>query len=91
MMDIAEVGAFAITTTTGTIYSYGNTYNVIYATSGDSTDYALGALNINVTITMELSAGGFSGFDPPVRQIESFVTEAWIGIKAMAEEVIQKY
>lgn len=39
---------------------------------------------------MELPAGG-SGFDPKPAQIEPFVSETWIGIKAMAEKLMTKF
>ncbi|XP_061394965.1 carboxypeptidase B1-like [Musca vetustissima] len=91
MMDVADAGAMAIVLTTGTSYTYGNTYKVIYPTSGDSSDYALAAINVPVSLCIEMPAGGFSGFDPPPRQIEGFVTETWIGVRAMAETVIEKY
>lgn len=90
-MDVADAGALAIVMATNSIYTYGNTYNVMYPTSGDSADYAIGKLNIPITMAMELPAGGFSGFDPPVRQIETIVSETWIGITAMAKTVVEKY
>ncbi|XP_037814492.1 carboxypeptidase B [Lucilia sericata] len=91
MMDVADAGALAIILATNSIYTYGNTYSVMYPTSGDSADYATGYLHIPIAMAMELPAGGFSGFDPPVRQIEDIVVETWVGIKAMAEVVVQKY
>ncbi|XP_017157139.1 carboxypeptidase B [Drosophila miranda] len=91
MMDVAEAGAFAIVHSTNGIYSYGSTYYVLYPTSGDTADYALGVANATVAMTMELPAGGFSGFDPWVSHIEGLVTESWVGVRAMAAEVIRRY
>ncbi|XP_065361896.1 carboxypeptidase B1 [Calliphora vicina] len=91
MMDVADAGALAIIMSTNNIYTYGNTYSVMYPTSGDSADYAIGFLNIPIAMAIEMPAGGFSGFDPPVRQIEDIVEETWIGIRAMAEVVVDKY
>lgn len=91
MLEIADVGAMAIVQSTNGIYSYGSAYHVLYPTSGDSTDYAVGVANVTVAMTMELPAAGFSGFDPWVSHIEGIVTESWVGVRAMAEEVIKRY
>ncbi|KAM7357130.1 carboxypeptidase B1 [Cochliomyia hominivorax] len=88
--DVAQAGAAAIEAATGTKYTVGSSTNVLYAAAGGSDDYAFAMANIPVAITMELPAGG-SGFDPKPAQIEPFVSETWIGIKAMAEELISKF
>jgi len=88
--DIAQAGASAIRSATGTRYTVGSSTNVLYAAAGGSDDYALAMANIPISITMELPAGG-SGFDPKPSQIEPFVSETWIGIRAMARRVISKY
>ncbi|KAH8270230.1 hypothetical protein KR018_006073 [Drosophila ironensis] len=87
MMSVADAGAKAIVFFSNGIYTYGSTYYVLYPTSGDSTDFALGAVNATVAMTMELPAGGFSGFDPWVSHIEGLVTESWVGVRAMAMEI----
>jgi len=91
MMSVADAGAKAIVHSTNGIYSYGSTYYVLYPTSGDSADFALGVVNATVAMTMELPAAGFLGFDPWVSQIERLVTESWVGVRAMAAEVIRRY
>ncbi|KAH8302924.1 hypothetical protein KR044_012039 [Drosophila immigrans] len=91
MMEVADAGAMAIVHATNGIYSYGSGYHLMYPTSGDSTDYAVGVANAKVAITMELPAGGFLGFDPWVSHIEGMVTESWVGVRAMAMEVIRRY
>lgn len=91
MMSVADAGAKAIVFHSNGIYTYGSTYYVLYPTSGDSADYALGVANATVAITMELPAGGFLGFDPWVSHIEGLVTESWVGVRAMAVEVIRHY
>jgi len=53
-------------------------------------DYAFGVANFPVSITMELPAGG-TGFNPSTNQIQSFVEETWVGIKAMGQKVVEKY
>ncbi|XP_065361615.1 carboxypeptidase B1 [Calliphora vicina] len=88
--EVAQAGAAAIKSATGTKYTVGSSTNVLYAAAGGSDDYAFAVAKIPVAITMELPAGG-SGFDPKPAQIEPFVSETWIGIKAMAEKIISKY
>ncbi|XP_023302812.2 carboxypeptidase B [Lucilia cuprina] len=88
--EVAQAGAAAIRSATGTKYTVGSSTNVLYAAAGGSDDYAFAVANIPVAITMELPAGG-TGFDPKPAQIEPFVSETWIGIKAMAEKIISKY
>ncbi|XP_017009396.2 carboxypeptidase B1 [Drosophila takahashii] len=91
MMSVADAGAKAIVHSTNGIYSYGSTYYVLYPTSGDTADFALGVVNATVAMTMELPAAGFMGFDPWVSHIERLVTESWVGVRAMAAEVIRRY
>ncbi|XP_055381984.1 carboxypeptidase B [Condylostylus longicornis] len=88
--EVCKAGSNAIKLSTGTNYRVGSSTNVLYAAAGGSDDYALGVAKIPIAVTMELPSGG-SGFDPKPSQIRKMVTEAWIGIKAMAEKVIEKY
>lgn len=83
-------GAEAIYQSTGTNYTIGSSTTVLYVAAGASDDYAFNA-GFPISLTMELSAGGSTGFDPPVEMIDGLVKEAWVGIKAMARKVIQKY
>lgn len=62
----------------------------MYAAAGGSDDYAYAVAKIPISITMELPAGG-TGFDPKPAQIQPFVSETWVGIKAMAEKLVSKY
>lgn len=88
--EVAQAGATAIKNYSGTKYTVGSSTNVLYAAAGGSDDYALAKANIPVAICMELPAGG-SGFDPKPSQIQGFVAETWVGVKAMAEKVMAKY
>ncbi|XP_017122344.1 carboxypeptidase B [Drosophila elegans] len=88
--EVAQAGAAAIKSATGTKYSVGSSTNVLYAAAGGSDDYAFGVAKFPVSITMELPAGG-TGFNPSTSQIKSFVDETWVGIKAMAQKVTEKY
>ncbi|KAL7733177.1 hypothetical protein ACLKA6_004691 [Drosophila palustris] len=85
---VARAGGDAIQAATGTVYEVGSSTNVLYIAAGASDDYAFYA-GFNISITMELSGGGATGFDPPASSIDEFVTETWIGIRAMAEKVIE--
>ncbi|EDW26334.1 GL26407 [Drosophila persimilis] len=87
---VARTGAEAIEATTGTVYTYGSSTNVLYIAAGASDDYGFYA-GFNISITMELTGAGSIGFNPPVTRIDEFVTETWIGIRAMAEKLIEIY
>ncbi|KAH8317580.1 hypothetical protein KR074_000963, partial [Drosophila pseudoananassae] len=87
---VASTGAEAIKNATGTVYTYGSSTNVLYIAAGASDDYGYYA-GFNVSITMELPGAGSIGFNPPVTRIDEFVTETWIGIRAMAEKLIEMY
>ncbi|XP_037034515.1 carboxypeptidase B-like isoform X2 [Bradysia coprophila] len=92
--DVAKAGAKAIRRATGSRYTVGSSTNVLYAAAGGSDDYALGVAHIPISITMELPSGGrigINGFAPSPKQIEGIVKESWIGIKAMALVVDQKF
>ncbi|KAH8302209.1 hypothetical protein KR044_004078 [Drosophila immigrans] len=88
--EVAQAGADAIKSSTGTKYTVGSSTNVLYAAAGGSDDYAFGVAKFPISITMELPAGG-SGFNPTTAQILPFVSETWTGIRAMAKKVIDKY
>lgn len=87
---MAQAGAAAIKSSTGTKYTVGSSTNVLYAAAGGSDDYAFAVANFPISITMELPAGG-SGFNPSTSQILPMVSETWVGIKAMAQKVVEKY
>ncbi|EDV97048.1 carboxypeptidase B [Drosophila grimshawi] len=88
--EVAQAGAAAIKSSTGTKYTVGSSTNVLYAAAGGSDDYAFATAKFPISITMELPAGG-TGFNPSTAQILPFVTETWTGIKAMAKVVLNKY
>ncbi|KAJ6634660.1 Carboxypeptidase B [Pseudolycoriella hygida] len=92
--DVAQSGASAIRKASGSQYTVGSSTNVLYAAAGGSDDYALGVEEIPISITMELPSGSGSdlnGFDPSPNKIQSIVEESWIGIKAMASSVDEKF
>ncbi|XP_053953346.1 carboxypeptidase B [Anastrepha ludens] len=87
---IAQVGADAIKAATGTDYTVGSSTNVLYAAAGGSDDYAFAVAKIPISITMELPSAG-NGFDPAPAKILELVSETWVGIKAMAEKLVETY
>ncbi|XP_058464959.1 carboxypeptidase B1-like [Malaya genurostris] len=89
--EVAQTGAAAIKRATGAEYTVGSSTNVLYAASGGSDDWAFAEADVPIAIVMELPGGGFGGFNPPASAIEKSVKESWLGIKAMALKVAQKY
>lgn len=91
LQEVGNSAAKAIKEAKGTRYTVGSSTNVLYAAAGGSDDYMFAKANIPFSYTMELSQGGHSGFDPPQSEIEGFVKESFIGIRAMAEEVARMF
>lgn len=89
--EVAQAGAAAIKQATGSRYTVGSSTNVLYAASGGSDDWAFAVADVPISITMELPGGGNGGFNPPPSSIEKIVKESWLGIKAMALKVAQKF
>lgn len=89
--EVSQAGAAAIKSATGTRYTVGSSTNVLYAAAGGSDDWAFAEAEVPISITMELPGGGSGGFNPPASSIEKIVKESWVGIKAMAEKVAEKY
>lgn len=84
--EVASAGAQAIERATGSRYWVASAAE-LYLAAGGSDDYALGEHGIPIAITMELPGG----FVVPTAQIRASVQESWIGIRAMALRVIEKY
>lgn len=81
----------AIYAVRGSNYSVGNSNILLYATSGSGPDYAMGVAGIDLAYTLELPAGGNSGFNPEADVIESVVEETWEGLKVFHDYVLEKY
>lgn len=82
LQELAEQIEAAIAGVNGTRYTIGTTYNVLYAASGISPDWAKGSLGIDLSYTIELPGGGQYGFDLPASRISDVVAETFEGIKA---------
>uniref|UniRef100_T1GEZ0 Peptidase M14 domain-containing protein n=1 Tax=Megaselia scalaris TaxID=36166 RepID=T1GEZ0_MEGSC len=88
--DVAQAGYQAIFKLSGRKYEVGNSAKLLYAAAGASDDFAYHE-GARISITMELPSGGPTGFDPPPKDIKKYVEESWVGIRAMASKVIEKY
>ncbi|XP_054733872.1 carboxypeptidase B-like [Anastrepha obliqua] len=88
--EVALVGAEAIREYSGTEYAVGQTTALYGEGAGGSDDYAFND-GFALSYTMELPAGGSSGFEPPASDIDRLVREAWAGIRALAKKVTVKY
>uniref|UniRef100_A0A0P6D443 Zinc carboxypeptidase n=1 Tax=Daphnia magna TaxID=35525 RepID=A0A0P6D443_9CRUS len=87
MERIMTAGAAAIEATYGTNYPFGPGSEVLYFTSGTTKDYVYGTLGIVHGYTLELRNTP-DGFVTPTTLIAPVATEAWNGIKAMANAIV---
>ncbi|KAJ8950620.1 hypothetical protein NQ318_010819 [Aromia moschata] len=81
----------SVSSVRGTTYSVGNSLTLLYAVAGGSRDYAYAVGEVDLTYTLELPAGGSSGFNPEESEILPVVTETWEGIKTFYEHIQEKY
>uniref|UniRef100_T1GN38 Peptidase M14 domain-containing protein n=1 Tax=Megaselia scalaris TaxID=36166 RepID=T1GN38_MEGSC len=88
--DVAQAGSKAIFNLTGRKYRVGNSAKILYPAAGTSDDFAYHE-GARIVITMELPSGEQARFHPPTKDIRKYVEESWVGIKAMASKVIEKY
>jgi len=89
--EVSQAGAKAIEEATGTRYKVGSISNTLYIASGGSTDYAYAEAKIPIALCMELTGGGWFGFDLPASKVEATVKESIAGIFAMADVIAKKY
>ncbi|KAF5301247.1 hypothetical protein FQR65_LT00947 [Abscondita terminalis] len=81
----------AIVQAGGDSYTIGTSTNVLYAAAGGSDDWAKGVAGIQLSYTIELPGGGWSGFDPPASSIQPICRETFPGIKVYGEYIAQKF
>jgi len=81
-----NVFAAALRAVSGTVYSVGNSRDLLYTTSGTSQDWAKGTANFKYSYTLELRDTGAYGFLLPPSQIRATAIETWAGIKAMLKD-----
>ncbi|XP_052864272.1 zinc carboxypeptidase A 1-like [Anopheles cruzii] len=83
---IATVTAAAIQATHGTRYTYGNSAQVLYTTSGSTVDYFVGVHGTRLGFTFEFRDTGATGFVLPANQIIPNGEETLNGIIAFVAE-----
>ncbi|XP_055378923.1 carboxypeptidase A2 [Condylostylus longicornis] len=89
--NLAEYGKKAIQYATGRKYRCGSISQVTNRTySGSIADYAFGIQKVPYAIVMELPSKKL-GFQPPQDKLQKLSEESWIGIKAMCQQLLQKY
>lgn len=82
--------AEAIFLETGNRWQTGSEFNLNFAASGTSADYAAGVDNVPVVVTMFLPRGNaVNGWDVPSFRINAIVDEVFYGIEAMADYVVR--
>ena len=71
-------------------YSVGSAAKLLWPAAGGSDDWALGALGIPYSFTIELPDTGRHGFLLPANKIESVGEEAFVCVKTMVQELIKR-
>ncbi|XP_055547222.1 zinc carboxypeptidase-like [Wyeomyia smithii] len=86
LQQIAQITAAAIRETHGTVYTYGNSAQVLYVTSGSTNDYFMGVHGTKLAFTFEFRDTGSSGFALPANQIIPNAQETLNGLIAFVAE-----
>lgn len=90
MYEVALNATTALEKSYGTKYRIGSIPELLYVATGGSGDYALGAVGIPYSFSLELRDLGRYGFILPREQIMPTANETYVGIKAMAQAVFEK-
>ncbi|ROT80875.1 putative carboxypeptidase B-like protein [Penaeus vannamei] len=90
MYEVALNATAALEKSYGTKYRIGSIPELLYVATGGSGDYALGAVGIPYSFSLELRDLGRYGFILPREQIMPTANETYVGIKAMAQAVFEK-
>ncbi|MES1917295.1 MAG: hypothetical protein MHM6MM_009032 [Cercozoa sp. M6MM] len=88
---LVQVEKAAIAEVNGNQYRVGQASKVLYATSGDSTDYAFATCGYPFATTIELSNSIRYGFLWPAERIEEVAEEAYAGTLAVAQELYEMH
>ncbi|XP_055687457.1 carboxypeptidase B-like [Lutzomyia longipalpis] len=88
--EAGDVFAEALYAVNQTPYQVGNGAGILGVSSGTSKDWTYSGPGIPLSYTLELPRGG-TGFDPPATAIEGVVSETFIGIRAIAGFVVERY
>ncbi|XP_074596996.1 carboxypeptidase B-like [Brevipalpus obovatus] len=85
--DLTKVAAKALQQTTGTNYTFGQIYQVIYPAFGSSVDWAFDETSTKISFAIELRDTGTFGFLLPPDQIEPAASEIWYAMR----QVLSRY
>jgi hypothetical protein len=77
--------------TTGTLYTLGNSADILYTAYGASDDHAVAHANANLAFTLELPGGGPNDFDYPEEKIYELVKETFLGYREFGFFVGERY
>jgi hypothetical protein len=66
------------------LYTFGNSATQFYAASGVSDDFAVGVVDSEYSLVVELPYGGEFGYDFPEQDLFELVRETFEGIKAIS-------
>jgi len=81
--DVGLLWRNAIQAATGKNYAVGNIAVLLGNAFGASDDHMAGTQRVNLVYTLELTAGGLTGFDFPESQIGTLVRETFHGYRAI--------
>ncbi|EWC47313.1 hypothetical protein DRE_03432 [Drechslerella stenobrocha 248] len=84
---VMKIWEAAMSKSYGTRFQTGPSCTTIYPTTGDSTDWTYGAVNITHSYSVELRDTGRNGFVLPPAQIIPSGKEAWEGFQALIEAI----
>ncbi|KAG8183338.1 hypothetical protein JTE90_023987 [Oedothorax gibbosus] len=86
---LADIATTALQNVSGTKYSVGSTGTIFYTVTGGARDWAYDVVGAQNSYVIELKDKGEFGFVLPKRHILPTANETWIGVKAMALDLIE--
>ncbi|XP_053692244.1 zinc carboxypeptidase-like [Sabethes cyaneus] len=89
-MEMAEAAVITLSKRYGTLYTFGNTAEVLYVASGSTRDWALGTFNVPIAASYEFRDTGNYGFLLPAEQIipnSEEVLDSLVAFLAKAREL----
>lgn len=88
---VGQLFANAVFEATGTVFTVGNSVDVLYIANGASDDYALGHANANLAYTIELPPSEFNHHDYPQDMINDLAVGTFFGFRALGLYVGDTY